>query len=44
MTTTRTRPRRSLSRTVAGLALALLVTACSGGSGDGGSEIGRAHV
>lgn len=37
MTTPRTRPRRSLSRTVAGLALALLVTACSGGSGDGGS-------
>ncbi|MCB8902818.1 MULTISPECIES: VWA domain-containing protein [unclassified Streptomyces] len=40
--TPRARRTRSLSRTVAGVALALLVTACSGGSGDsGGGATGR---
>ncbi|MCX5228349.1 VWA domain-containing protein [Streptomyces sp. NBC_00233] len=40
--TRRAHRSRSLSRTVAGLALALLVTACSGGSGDsGGGATGR---
>lgn len=40
--TTRTHRPRPLSRAVAGLALALLVTACSGASGDsGGGATGR---
>ncbi|WP_329282479.1 substrate-binding and vWA domain-containing protein [Streptomyces sp. NBC_00691] len=42
MTTTRTRRHRSFARAVAGLSLALLVTACTGGSGDtGGGATGR---
>ncbi|MCD2464723.1 VWA domain-containing protein [Streptomyces sp. MBT42] len=42
MTTTRTPRRRPLARAVAGLALALLATACSGGSDGSGDSAGGA--